>query len=104
MKITGTLKEVLQLQKGVSKTGKDWKKQSFVLDTGADFNNIICIDTFGDKIEMMQNLKLGANIEVKLNVSSKEYNGRYYHNISAWDITLQDEVVEEEVESEEMPF
>ena len=53
---------------------------------------------------MMQNLKLGANIEVKLNVSSKEYNGRYYHNISAWEITLQDEVVEEEVESEEMPF
>jgi len=104
MKITGTLKEVLQLQKGVSKAGKDWKKQSFVLDTGSDFNNIICIDTFGDKIEMMQNLKLGANIEVKLNVSSKEYNGRYYHNISAWEITLQDEVVEEEVESEEMPF
>ena len=25
-------------------------------------------------------------LEVKINVSSKEFKGRYYHNISAWEI------------------
>ena len=104
MKITGKLAKVLEKQKGVSKAGKEWQKQSFVLDTGSDFNNEICIDCFGEKIEMIQNLKIGANIEVKLNVSSKEFKGRYYHNISAWDISLQDGVVEESVESDDMPF
>ncbi len=104
MKITGKLAKVLEKQKGVSKAGKEWEKQSFVLDTGADFNNEICIDCFGEKIEMIQNLKIGANIEVKLNVSSKEFKGRYYHNISAWEINLQDGVVEESVESDDMPF
>ena len=104
MKITGKVAKVLEKQKGVSKAGKEWEKQSFVLDTGADFNNEICIDCFGEKIEMIQNLKIGANIEVKLNVSSKEFKGRYYHNISAWEINLQDGVVEESVESDDMPF
>ena len=102
MKITGKLVKILELQKGVSKAGKNWQKQSFVLDTGAEFNNEICIDTFGEKIEQIQNLKNGADLEVKLNVSSKEYNGRYYHNISAWEITLQDSGNIEE--SDNMPF
>ena len=104
MKITGKLTKVLKKQTGVSKTGKEWQKQSFVLDTGADFNNEICIDCFGDKIELIQNLREGADIEVKINLSSKEFKGRYYHNISAWEINLQDGVADENVESDEMPF
>ena len=103
MKITGKFTKVLQKQTGVSKTGKEWQKQSFVLDTGAAFNNEICIDCFGDKIELIQNLKEGADIEVKINLSSKEYNGRYYHNISAWEINLQDGVADENVE-QDIPF
>ena len=104
MKITGKLTKVLKKQTGVSKTGKEWQKQSFILDTGADFNNEICIDCFGDKIELIQNLREGANIEVKINLSSKEFKGRYYHNVSAWEINLQDGFVDQDVESDEMPF
>ena len=104
MKITGKLTKVLKKQTGVSKTGKEWQKQSFILDTGADFNNEICIDCFGDKIELIQNLREGADIEVKINLSSKEFKGRYYHNISAWEINLQVGVADENVESDEMPF
>ena len=89
MKITGKLTKVLELQKGVSKAGKEWQKQSFVLDTGADFNNEICIDVFGEKIDQITNLKNGVELEVKINVSSKEFKGRYYHNISAWEISVQ---------------
>ena len=35
LKVTGTIKKVLQLEKGNSAKG-EWQKQSFVLDTGAD--------------------------------------------------------------------
>jgi hypothetical protein len=104
MKITGKLTKVLKKQTGVAKTGKEWQKQSFILDTGADFNNEICIDCFGDKIELIQNLREGAEIEVKINLSSKEFKGRYYHNVSAWEINLQDGFADQDVESDEMPF
>ena len=40
MKITGKLTKVLELQKGISKAGKEWQKQSFVLDNGADLNQL----------------------------------------------------------------
>ena len=91
MKIQGKMIKVLDLQSGIAaKTGKEWQKQSIVLDTGADFNNEICIDLFGDKIELIQNIKIGTFLECLLNVSSKEYNGRYYTNVSAWDVNIID--------------
>ena len=105
MKITGKLTKVLELQKGVSKAGKEWQKQSFVLDTGADFNNEICIDVFGEKIDQITNLKNGVELEVKINVSSKEFKGRYYHKISAWEIQnvgATDPIKNED--SEDLPF
>tara|TARA_R110002050_G_scaffold179539_1_gene312911 strand:+ start:1202 stop:1510 length:309 start_codon:yes stop_codon:yes gene_type:complete len=102
MKVKGKLKEILKKESGKSKSGKDWEKQSFVIDTGSDFNNLICIDCFGDKIHLMSNLKIGAELEVMINVSSREYNGKYYHNINAWEINLLTGSVE--VESNDLPF
>jgi hypothetical protein len=42
---------------------------------------------FGDdKIELLNHHNEGDQIEVSFNLSSKEYNGRYFHNIDAWRI------------------
>ena len=35
---------------------------------------------------MLQGINPGEEIEVSFNLSSREYNGRYYHNIDAWRI------------------
>jgi len=85
--ITGKLVKALDLESGTSKAGKEWKKQSFVIDTGAQFNPEVCFSLFGeDKISMLHGIKAGEEIEVSFNLSSREYNGRYYHNIDAWRI------------------
>ncbi len=36
---------------------------------------------------MLKNIEIGEKIEVFFNLSSREYNQRYYHNIDAWKIT-----------------
>ena len=36
--ITGKLVKALDVESGTSKAGKEWKKQSFVIDTGAQYN------------------------------------------------------------------
>ena len=42
---------------------------------------------FGDdKIEMLRNYGEGQDVEVAFNISSREFNGKYYHNIDAWKI------------------
>ena len=45
--------KILPLQTGAKKDGSgDWKKQLFILDSKADYNNIYCFEIFGDdKVE-----------------------------------------------------
>ena len=45
---------------------------------------------FGDdKIQMLDGLNDGDELEVSFNISSREYNGRYFHNIDAWKISKE---------------
>lgn len=87
LSIKGTLTKKLSVESGTSKAGKEWKKQSFLVDTGAQYNPEICFQLFGeDKIQVLSNHNEGDSIEVYFNLSSREYNGRYFHNIDAWRI------------------
>lgn len=89
--ITGKISQILEVESGTSKAGKEWKKQNFVVDTGAQYNPTVCFTLFGDeKIEMLSNLSVGQEIEVSFNLSSREFNGKFYHNIDAWKIDAVD--------------
>jgi len=48
MEVTGTVKLIVPAETGVSKAGKEWKKQVIVVDTGSDYNPEIAIQAFGD--------------------------------------------------------
>lgn len=85
--VKGKITKVLPKESGMSKAGKEWNKQGFVIDTGAQFNPEVCFSLFGgDKIAMLANFKEGQEVEVAFNVSSREFNGKYYHNLDAWKI------------------
>ena len=84
MEVTGTVLRKLELETGTSKAGKEWQKQSIVIDTGGDFNNEVCISAFGDKLKQMNKLEIGMDVSVLCNVYSREYNGRYFHNIDGY--------------------
>ena len=85
--IKGKITDILPVESGVSKSQKEWKKQNFVVDTGAQFNPSVCFNAFGDdKIALIAELKVGQDVEVFFNVSSREFNGKYYHNIDMWKI------------------
>jgi len=106
MEVTGKLVKILDLETGVSKAGKEWKKQSIVIDTGNDFNNEVCVSAFGDKLEQMHKLEVGMEVSVLCNVYSREYNGRYFHNIDGYFFTNQSNKSSEKIQNgeEDMPF
>lgn len=86
--LKGTISKILPVETGTSKAGKGWKKQSFVVDTGEAYNPDVCFGLFGDdKLEMLTQFAEGEAVEVAFNVSSREFNGKYYHNIDAWKIS-----------------
>ncbi len=106
MEVTGKLVKILELETGTSKAGKEWKKQSILIDTGGDFNNEICVSAFGDKLEQMLKLEVGMEVSVLCNVYSREYNGRYFHNIDGYFFTNQSNKSSDKIQNgeEDMPF
>ena len=87
LSIKGVLSKKLETESGTSKAGNEWKKQSFIINTGSQYNPEICFQLFGEeKIEMLNQHNEGDQVEVSFNLSSKEFNGRYFHNIDAWRI------------------
>jgi len=89
MEIIGKLVKVLDLESGVSKSGKEWQKQSVVIDNGDEFNNLIAVSAFGDKVDKLNRLELGMDVSILCNVYSREYQGKYYHNIDGYHFTDQ---------------
>ncbi len=86
--VKGKIANILEVESGTSKAGKEWKKQGFVVDTGAQFNPLVCFSLFGDdKINMLRDFGPGQEVEVGFNISSIQFNGKWYHNIDAWKIT-----------------
>jgi len=87
LEINGTLVKLLDKQTGISKAGKEWVKQSFVVDTGAKFNPEISFNLFGaEKVALLDSVNINDNINVAFNISSREYKGNYYTSADAWKI------------------
>jgi len=106
MEVTGTVNLICPAETGVSKAGKQWKKQVIVVDTGAEYNPDIAIQAFGDdKIKDLNKLLVGDSVLIKCNVYSREYNGKYFHNIDGyWFTKNTKEETPVAAESEDLPF
>ncbi len=104
MIIKGKLTKILPMESGTTKSGKEWQNQKFILDTGSDYNSEVCISAFGDMIKEIQSIRTGVTIEANVNIFSREYNGKYYHNINLWKIGSGQEVNKSENEMDDVPF
>ena len=55
MELRGKVLNVLPVQTGVSKAGKDWRKEDFILEVpGSPNNKQVCITLFGDKVGLVK--------------------------------------------------
>jgi len=85
MEINGKLIKKLDVESGISKAGKEWQKQSILVEqVGTEYNKEVVISFFGDKIKSIRDLQEGSEVVVSINLSSREFNGKYYHNIDGW--------------------
>jgi hypothetical protein len=114
LKMSGKIVNILPVESGTSKAGKEWKKQAFVIDTGDQYNPNVAFSLFGDdKIEIMTTYSVGQDVEVSFNLSSRDFNGKWYHNIDAWRIVaagstqsapVQQPVASGGTEVDDLPF
>ena len=86
MQVKGKIQQILKSESGVSRAGNEWKKQEFVIDTIEQFPRKICFTLFNDKLSLINGLANGDEVEVSFNIESREFNGKWFHNINAWKI------------------
>lgn len=91
MEIQGTIVQVLPLQSGVGKSsGKEWKKQEYVIETNEQYPKKICFSMWGDNVDKHWKLmEIGAQITAHIDIESREYNGRWYTEARAWRVDSQ---------------
>tara|TARA_R110002167_G_scaffold404_1_gene1834 strand:+ start:642 stop:956 length:315 start_codon:yes stop_codon:yes gene_type:complete len=104
MNIIGKLTKKLDRETGTSKSGKSWEKQSVIIEqTGTEYNKEVVVSFFGDKIKNIRDIEEGSEVNVSINLSSREYNGKYYHNIDGWFIAKMNKQTVGAT-NEDMPF
>ena len=85
MNISGKVVQVLPIQTGTSKAGNPWQKQEFILEQGGQYTRKVCISLFGDNVAKIP--QVGQDVMVSVDIDSREFNGRWYTEIKAWNIT-----------------
>jgi len=86
LSVRGKIQQILNPESGVSRAGKEWKKQEFVIETEEQYPRKVCFTLFGDKLSLIDGLAAGQDVEVSFNIESREYNGKWFHNVNAWKI------------------
>ncbi len=87
LELEGRIARKLNVQTGTSARGP-WAKQEFIFEyQEGSFPTQICMNVWGDeKVKDLEKYQVGDKVKVSVNLSSREYNGRWYTDVRAWRI------------------
>ena len=86
MELQGTLKQILPIESGESKSGKTWQKQTIIVETQESYPKLIAIEVSEKALSRLQDYSIGQTITCSINIESREYNGRWFTSVKAWKI------------------
>lgn len=87
LELEGRIARKLPVQQGTSARGA-WAKQEFIFEyQEGNFPAQICMNVWGeDKVRDLDKYQVGDKVKISFNLSSREYNGRWYTDVRAWRI------------------
>lgn len=85
LELEGRLLKKLNVQSGTSAKGT-WAKQEFILEyQEGNYPASVCMSVWGeDKVNDLQKFNPGDKVKVSFNLSSREYNGKWYTDVRVW--------------------
>ena len=101
-KLTGVCIEVGNYQRGTSSNGKDWEKQTFVIQySDGQYKDHAAFTLFGEKVKLSP--QVGETVEVHFNVKSRQWGDKWYTDLQAWKINSLDQHAAAETKDYELP-
>ena len=86
--ITGKIIAVLPTKSGTSSRGTQWSSQTAVIETHEQYPKRDAFDVHGDKITEF-NLQVGEEVTVSFDINAREYNGKWWNSVNAWQVVRQ---------------
>jgi len=84
MEIKGRLIKVLPAQTGQGKNG-EWRKQGFVIELEGTYPRKVCFQAWGDKVNVGALIE-GTMLNVFFDAESREFNGKWYTDLTTWKV------------------
>lgn len=87
MELTGKLIAAMPTQSGVSqRTGNSWMAREYVLEVPGQYPKKLCFKVFGEDRLKQFNLRKDETVTVQFDIDAREYNGRWYNEIQAYNV------------------
>lgn len=83
MELKGKVIQNFGIQSGTSKAGKQWSKASIVIETEGQFPKKVALDNLKNAEEFAK-LAVGSMGTFNIEISSNEFNGRWYTSVNCW--------------------
>lgn len=88
MQVTGNIVVVCPIKSGVSQQDKEWQSLDFVVEIPGQYPKRVVLNIFGqDKINQLNPQVGEQNVTVDFDIDAHEYQGRFYNQARAWNIT-----------------
>ena len=85
LELEGKVFQVLPEQTGTSQaSGKTWRKQSFVMETEEQYPKKVVFNGWNDTVDAIKELQVGEKIKVNFRAESREYNEKWYTDLTVW--------------------
>lgn len=88
MEIQGKIIAVLPTRSGTSSRGTQWSSQTSVIETQEQYPKKLAFDVINDKIDQF-NIQVGEFLIVQFDINAREYNGRWFNSVNAWNVIRQ---------------
>jgi len=91
LSLTGEITKITKLQTGTSKAGKEWQKLGFVVTIQSEYPKDAYFTVFGEEkvANFMKFNRVGQTVEVFFNISSREFNEKWYTDLGAWKVVSE---------------
>lgn len=87
MDLTGKVIAVMEPRGGVSaRTGNSWMAQEYVIEVPGQYPRKMLFNIFGEDRIKQFNIQLNEEITVQFDIDAREYNGRWFNDIRAYNI------------------
>jgi hypothetical protein len=87
MEAQGKVIAILEARSGVSKAGREWMSQEYVIETPGQFPKKICFNLFGADRINEAHIQMGEEIIIEFDIDAREWQGRWFTSINAFRVT-----------------